>query len=53
MLDKNTNMLHFKTTVGYMFSKLVHCDMRFLDVKIGASLCFPTGCGIAVTIFIH
>ena len=35
MLDKNTNIRHFKTTVVYIFSKYVHCDMRFLDVKIG------------------
>ena len=27
--------------------------MRFLDVKIGALLCFLNGCGIAVPLFIH
>ena len=46
MLDKNT-----KTAVGYIFLKFVHCDMRFLDVKIGTLLCFINGCGIAVPVF--
>ena len=35
MLDKNTNKKnqHVLTTVGYIFSKYVHCDMRLLVVK--------------------
>ena len=49
MLDKNTNI----TTVVYIFSKYVHCDMRFLDVKIGALFCFLNGFGIAVPVFIY
>ena len=36
------------TTVGYIFSKYVHCDMRFLFVKISTLLCFLNGFGIAV-----
>ena len=36
MLDKNNNKRHFKTTVVYIFPKNVHCDMIFLDVKMGA-----------------
>ena len=50
-LIKNTNIRHFKTIVGYIFSKNVHCDMRILDVKIGALLCFLNGFGIAVLVF--
>ena len=53
MLDENTNIRHFETTVGYIFSNYVHCDMRFLDVKIGALLCFLNGCGIAAPVFIY
>ena len=53
MLDKNTNKRHFKLLLGNIFSKYVHCDMRFLDVKIGALLCFLNGCGIAVPVFIY
>ena len=52
MLDKNTNIRHFSTTVGYIFSKYVNCDMRILDVKLGALLCFLNGHGIVVTEFI-
>ena len=33
--------------------KYVHCDMRFLDVKIGALLCFLNGFGIAVPVFVY
>ena len=51
MLDKNTNLWHFLTTVGYIFSKYVHCDMRFLVEKISALLCFLDGLGIAVPVF--
>ena len=43
----------FKTTVVYIFSKYVHCDMRFLDVKIGALFCFLYGFGIAVPVLIY
>ena len=39
MLDKNTNAGHFLTTVGYLFSKYVHCE-------ISALLCFLNGFGI-------
>ena len=53
MLDENTNIRHFQTTVGYIFSKCLHCDMQFLDVKIDALLCFLNGCGIAVPVFIY
>ena len=42
----------FKTTVVYIFSKYVHCDMRFLDVKIGAFFYFLNGFGIAVPVLI-
>ena len=52
MLDKNTNILHFLTTVVYIFSKYVHCDMRFVDIKIGSLFCFLNGFGIAVLVFI-
>ena len=39
----------FKITVGYNYiSKYAHCDMRFLDVKIGLMLCFLNVFGIAV-----
>ena len=31
---KKTNTGHFKTTVGYIFSKYVQCDMRFLVVNL-------------------
>ena len=51
MLDKNTNAQHFQTTDGYIFSKYVHCDMRFLVEKISAVLCFLDGFGIAVPVF--
>ena len=51
MLDKNTNAQHLKTTVGYIFSKYVHCDMRFLVAKINVLLCFLDGFGIAVPVF--
>ena len=51
MLDKNTNALHFQNTVGYIFSKKVHCDMRLLVEKNRALLCFLDGVGIAVQVF--
>ena len=51
MLDKNTNAWHFFTTVGKIFSKYVHCDMRFLVEKISALLSFLDGFGIAVPVF--
>ena len=47
MLDKNTNARYFLTTVGYIFSKHVHCGMRFLSKKISALLSFLDGFGIA------
>ena len=53
MLDKNSNIQHFETTVIYIFSKYVHCDMIFLDVKIGALFCFLNGSGIVVPVFIY
>ena len=53
MLDKKNNLRHWLTTVSYIFSKYVNCDMRFLDVKLGALLCFPNGFGIAVPVFIY
>ena len=51
MLDKNTNAQHFLTTVGYIFSKYVHCDMRFLVEKNSTLLCFLDGFGISVPVF--
>ena len=52
-LTKQTNIRYFLTTVGYIFSKYVNCDMRFLDVKLGALLCFLNGFGVAVPVFIN
>ena len=49
MFDKNTIIHHSLTTVVYIFSKYVHCDMNFLDVKIGALFCFLN----AVPVFIY
>ena len=51
MLDKNTDAQHFLTTVGYIFSKYVLCDMQFLVEKISTLLCFLDGLGIAVPVF--
>ena len=51
MHDKNTNARHFSTTVSYIFSKYVHCDMRFLVEKISTLLYFLDGFGIAVPVF--
>ena len=51
MLDKNTSAWHFETTVGYICSKYVHCDMRFLFEKISALLCLVDGFGIAFPVF--
>ena len=42
MLGKNTNAERVKTTAGYIFSKYVHCDMRFLVVKTRHWLAFLT-----------
>ena len=53
MLVKNTNIQHCKATVGYIFSKYVQYDMRFVDVKRGALLCFLNGFGIAVPVFMY
>ena len=52
MLNKNTKVRHFQTTVGYIFSKYVHRDMymRFLVEKNSALLCFLDGLGIAVPV---
>ena len=43
----------FETIVVYIFPTNVHCDMRFLEVKIGALFCFLNGSGIAVPVFIY
>ena len=51
MLDKSTNARHFLTTFGYIFSKYVHRDMRFLVEKTSALLCFLDDLGIAVPVF--
>ena len=51
MLDKNTNARHFLTTVSYIFSKYVHCDMQFLVKYNKALLCFLDGFGIPVPVF--
>ena len=51
MLDKNTNVGHFLTTVSYIFSKYVHCDMLFLVVKISSLPCFLNCFGISVLVF--
>ena len=40
-----------QTTVGYIFSKYVYCDMQFLIENISALLCFLDGFGIAVPVF--
>ena len=53
MFDKNTNKRHFQMTIRYIFSKYMHCDIGFSDVKIGALLCFVNVFGIAVSIFIY
>ena len=53
MLDKNTNIRNFQTTVVNIFSKYVHCDLKFLDVKIGELVCFLNSFGIAVLVFIY
>ena len=50
MLDKNAKAQHFYTTVGYIFSKYVHCDMRFLVEKNSTLLCFLDGFGIVVPV---
>ena len=52
MLDKYTNIRNFQTTVVNIFSKFVHCDIKFLDVKIGELVCFLNGFGIAAPVFI-
>ena len=36
--------------VIYIYSKYVHCDMRFLVENISALLCFLDGLGIAVPV---
>ena len=51
MLNKLTNAGHFLTTVGYIFSKYVYCDMRLLVAKISALLSFLNGLGIAVLVY--
>ena len=51
MLDKNSNVQHFKTYVGYIFSNYVHCDMRSLVEKVSALLCFLDCFGIDVLVF--
>ena len=53
MLSKNTNARYFQTTIGYIFSKYVHCDMRFLGEDFSALLCFLDGFGNAVPVFSH
>ena len=50
MPDKNTNALHFKTSVGYIISKYVHYDMRCLVKNIKALLYLLDGFGIAVLV---
>ena len=50
MLDKNNKARHFQTTVSYIFSNYVHCDMRFLVEKNSALFCFLYGFGIAVPV---
>ena len=47
VLDK-ISAEHVQTTSGYIFSKYVHCDMQFLDIKINALPCFINGLGILV-----
>ena len=41
----------FKLLPVKIFSKYVHCDMRFIVEKISALLCFLDGFGIAVPVF--
>ena len=42
----------FKLLSFIYLKKNVHCDMRFLNVKIGTLFCFLNGSGIAVPVFI-
>ena len=51
MLDKKTNARHFYTTVSYIYSKYVHCNMRVLVEIISALLCFLDGFGIDDPVF--
>ena len=51
MLDSNITTQPFYTTVGYIFSKYVFCDMRFLVEKNSSLLCILDGCSIAVPVF--
>ena len=51
MLDKNTNARHFLTTIGYIFSKYVHCDMLFQVENISTLLSFLDGFVITVLVF--
>ena len=37
-------------SIGYIFSKYMHCDMRVIDEKISALLCFLDCLGIAVPV---
>ena len=41
----------FKLLSAYIFSKYVHCDIRFLVEKNSALLCSLDGFGIAVPVF--
>ena len=50
---QNTNAENVNTTVGQIFSKYVHCDVRFSVVKIYSLLCFLNGFGIAVLVFVY
>ena len=51
-LTKHTNAQHFQTTVGYIFSKYVYCDMWFFNRKqIAHCVAFLTVFCIAVPVF--
>ena len=50
MLFKKYQRNAFLNYCRLYISKYVHCDMRFLVVKISALLCIPNGFGIAVPV---
>ena len=46
MLDKNTNAQQFQTTVGYIFSNYVHCDLVWYLIVSIPDLCTLTNFAI-------
>ena len=47
MVGKTTNAGQVLTTTGYIFPKYMHCDMRFLVVKISTLPCI-LNCGLGI-----